>query len=795
MADLALDAPVADAGVKVRRERPRMDSLKFDKLAVANRIQKFFDDDNQDRGEEIQNRLQRYAKYRMWTEGRDWPWPGATDFANPDMMTASMRVQDTLHNAVMSQRPPVMSKATKKHDESKTDTVDHLIDYQVFVEQPGEEIVGTLAHDFVNEGFYTAYVPWVKETRQVVDLYVMPAIPQGERPQDYFQAYLEGKFPRMEYKPTADWWDWTVIEGPKKKHRVSFFTREDGQVEVEIEHDAIRYEGPRIIPKDVQDVLHQARCENLQIPGPSNPLGAPHVIIKDYPTIDEIKRLSMGDHPFYDMVTDDELTKIGITRMNVQYQEREQQKDIMQGHSDSKEKPAELKSHAQLTRLMVFDCYDIDDDGVDEDVIWWYILETKTILRARYLTQMFPANPPIRPLAEAHLFPVPGRRYSIGLLEMMEGVHDLSKQFFDQGADAGTIANAPFGFYRATSNMRPEVLNMWPGELYPLSDPKNDIVFPQMGNTSQSFTFNMVSLLQQMEERLTNIGELQLGRVPQGKASALRTVSGMQTVLAQGDARPERVLRRFFLGLTQIWRICHTLNQAFLPKNKQFLITGYKEKQNDPYGMVDSPDKIAGNFMFDFSANALNTSKESMQSALQDLIGMYVSPLAIQMGIIKPEGIFRLFRDAGRARGQDPDKYLSPPTPNAYAPKIVFEEALAAIFEGQMPTGDPAEGAEVHLQKMQEFTQTDEFGLLDNQHVSILKMYMDRVAQAAMQERQQQALLQAAQQMQQQMQPPGKSGPPGQPHPGAQAQPPVQGNELLDESLPGAGGGANPVAA
>jgi hypothetical protein len=33
----------------------------------------------------------------------------------------------------------------------------------VFVEQPGEEIVGTLAHDFVNEGFYTAYVPWVKE--------------------------------------------------------------------------------------------------------------------------------------------------------------------------------------------------------------------------------------------------------------------------------------------------------------------------------------------------------------------------------------------------------------------------------------------------------------------------------------------------------------------------------------------------------------------------------------------------------------------------------------------------------
>jgi hypothetical protein len=56
----------------------------------------------------------------------------------------------------------------------------------------------------------------------------------------------------------------------------------------------------------------------------------------------------------------------------------------------------------------VFDCYDIDGDGVDEDVIFWVILETKTLLRARYLTQMFPSNPPLRPLAEAHLFPVPG---------------------------------------------------------------------------------------------------------------------------------------------------------------------------------------------------------------------------------------------------------------------------------------------------------------------------------------------------------------------------------------------------
>lgn len=792
----------------VKRERPRMSSLKIEKADIAERIYKFYQDDNTNRTDEIRARLQRYAKYRMWTEGNDWPWPGATDFANPDMMTASMRLQDTLHNAVMSQRPCVMSKATKKIDADKTETVDNLIDYQVFVEQPGEEIVGTLAHDFVNEGFYTAYVPWIKETRHIVDVFVLPPIPADVPPADYFRLYLEGKFPNLDLQPGKDGWDWTITdEDAKQKHRASFFAEEEGEVEAEIEMEAIRYEGPRILPKDVQDVLHPARCENLQMPGPSNPMGASHVILRDFPTIDEIKRLSMGEHPFYDMVTTEELAKIGITRMDTAYQEREEQKDTMQGHVEMKDKPKEAVSHAQLTRLMVFDCLDVDGDGKDEDVIIWMILETKTILRVRYLTQMFPSNPAMRPLAEGHLFPVPGRRYSIGLLEMMEGIHDLMKQFFDQGGDAGTIANSPFGFYRATSNMRPEVLSLSPGELYPLSDPKNDVNFPSLGNQNQSFTFNMVAMLQQMEERLTTIGELQLGRVPQGKSSALRTVSGMQTVLAQGDARPERVLRRFFMGLTQIWRIIHGHNQVFLPRGKQILIAGYKDPSKDPYLVVDDKSQIQGAYMFDFSANALNTSKEALQGSLEKMLGTYVSQLNIQLGIIDADGAYRLQRDWGRALGPDPDKYLRPPSANAMLPKIFAEDAIAMMMAGQNPIGQPAEGAEEHLAKLQAFMNDDvtnydhphfgevevpAFALMHEEHVrSVFSPYMQRVAKLAMQERQQAMLMQAAQQFQQGAQPGGKPGPAAMPQGGGQAQPMVNGGELLDESLPGAGGGAN----
>ena len=790
-------AEIIDFGVPVRRERPRIESfakVKEKRTEIVDRVCRFYNDDHADRKDEIDARLQRTAKYRMWNEPKIWPWEDSSNFAMPDLMTASMRLQDTLHNAVMSSRPVVMAKATKKHDAEKERTIDDLQDFQMFVEQPGEEIIGVLAHDFVNEGVFTAYVPWVKEERRVSEHFVLGPMPEGIRPIEFFRSYLEGKFPKADLIPTDEGWDWKIERGTKKKKgdKASFFTNEDGEVEVDLDTDAIRYDGPRVMPKDVQDVLHPTRCENLQIPGPSNPMGAAHVIIRDYPTLDEIKRLAKSK--FYDLLTDEEMTGLGLATRDVANTERDEQKDVLQGAVEQMpNKGKGFESHKTLTRLMCFDCYDVDGDGVDEDVIFWVILETKTLLRARYLTQMFPSEKAVRPFAEGHLFPVPGRRFSIGLLEMLEGLHDAQKQFLDQGGDAGTIANVPFFFYRATSNMRPEVMRLWPGEGYPLNDPKNDVHFPTIGNQNQSFTFNMLGFLNQMEERLSTIGELQLGRVPQGKASALRTVQGMQTVLAQGDARPERVLRRFFIGLTQIWRLMHMLNSAFLPKNKQYMIAGYVEPGKDPFGNVEGPGKVSGSFMFDFSANALNTSKEALQMSLQTMLGVYVSELALTLGIIQPDGIYRLMRDYGKALGPDPDKYLSPPNPQAMQPKIFAEEAIAMMVDGQLPQGAPAEGAQEHLKKLEDFTNSDEFGFMPTEYVnSVFKGYYERVAQQAIQEQQVQQLMAAAQQFGQRVQQPGKTGPAAMPQQ-IGGQPMVQGGELADEALPGAGGGANPV--
>lgn len=779
-----------------RRVRPRKSSLKIDNTAIAQRVVDFYDEDNQNRSQDIEARLQRYAKYRQWTEGKDWPWENASDAAIPDMMTDSLKVQDTLHNAVMSTRPSINAKATQKSNSEKEKTIDNLLDHQFFEENKGELIVGEGADAFVNDGVVTAFIPWIKEEREVHEIHTLPALKEGVVPENYFANFLHGIYQKKFFKKKdRDGWSWEVMQDDKTWFDVEFYTVGDA-IEMDAQKRTIVFDGPRPIVKDYEDILAPVRCANLQIPSPSNSDGASHVIMVDYPTLDEIKRLQKSG--FYDLLSDEDLKKLDTERMDETTGQAEKQlKDALQGQSDNSTRndgvgEGKTPDHKTLTRLTCFDIYDSDGDGVNEDMIWWVLKEPKLLIRARELTQVYPANPPRRPFAESCFIPVRGRRVGISLLEMIEGMHDLVKQFVDQSVDRATLTGVPFGFFRASGNLRPEAIRMAPGELYPLADPKNDVVFPQMPQAGASDSLNIITMLSQMKERLTNIGDLQLGRVPQGKSSALRTVRGMQAVLGQGDARPERILRRFMMWLSEVYAQMHELNQVFLPREKQYRVFGVGGPNEDPYRSVNDPAAIRGRFMFSFSANAMNTSKEAMQGALDGIMAKILNPLAIQMGVVTPDNLYQLFRDSIKAYGQDPDKYISPPSPESNLPPVFAHEVINLIMQGNLPQVRPAEpNAMEHMKTLMEFAGSDEFGYLSQDQVQIFTAYLTQLRQRLAQEAQMQARMAAAQQFQ-------SGGGSGEGVPGPQgtapidtANPRLQKNELLDESLPGAGGGGN----
>lgn len=748
---------------------------------IVDRVLDFWERDTSASSADNELRLQRYAKLRMWTEEKDWPWPNSSNIPLPDIMETSLRMQDTLHNAVMTQRPPVGSKAKKKGDRDKEKTVDDLIDYQIFEEQNGEEIVGEMADCFINDGVFTAFIPWVKENRETQNTKLFDPIPDELEPPQYFFGLLRQEFPEHLATPTGEGWDWELIL-QEDRFKAKFYTKKN-EVEMVLTREIEVYNGPKIIVKDYEDVLHPPRAANLRIPGPSNPGGASHVILVDHPTVDEVKRLAKAG--VYDQITKKDLDTLELVGKGTDESAKEQ-KDDLGGKVDDIPK---VKSHRILTRLMCFDMFDVDGDGIDEDMIFWVIKDTKVLLKSAALTELYPTNPPRRPFAEASLLPVKGRRAGISMPELLEGLHDATKILFDQTIDNGTVRSAPWGFYRASGSMKQETISLMPGELYPLGDPQKDINFPSFGNAnSDAFGINMISILSDQKGRLSMVDDLQLGRVPKGKSSALRTVGGMAMIAGQGEARPERILRRFFIGLTEIWNQIHELNQHFLPKDKQIRVFDMPRPSADPYQTITDKGEISGRFQFGFSANVLNASKQAMQEGLGAMMETYISPLTLESGIMDESGLYRLLRDFGKSFGQDPDKYINEPAPGAMRPKLTAEEAISQILNDQIPDGEPLEGAQAHLQSIIAFTESDEFGNMNQSQAQLLQGYMQILQQKIQEEQQRQALMEAAAQQG------GAQGAPGRPANGVEnpnQQPPIQGNELLDESLPSAGGGAN----
>jgi hypothetical protein len=293
--------------------------------------------------------------------------------------------------------------------------------------------------------------------------------------------------------------------------------------------------------------------------------------------------------------------------------------------------------------------------------------------------------------------------------------------------------------------MNPEVLKIEPFTLSPLQNPQQDVVFPQIGNPqAMGFSLNMINMLGMWQDKVTMVSDNSFGQVPPGSSSALRTIGGMAMLMGQGEARPERILRRFFSILTDIYEHMHRLNREYLPKDKQFRILGFvPEGDQDPYVKIEDFGKDAGEFAFQLRRQ-------------------------------------RLQHFEGGAAGD--------------GPKILAQEAITEIMHNQLPIGEPLEagGPQEHLAALIAYMESNEFGLLKPHQVDLFRQYMAQVRQLVAAQNQQQAVLQHASTFAANA---NQSGPgaPAQQMPQAPGRPaPVSGPaELQDERLPGAGGGAN----
>jgi hypothetical protein len=787
--------------VKARRPKRRR-SLDLDREAVTKFVLDTLKRDMDDRQERINNRMNRYAQLRGWLPSKTWPFENCANFWVSAMLTASMRLCASLANSCKATRPLVEARALQRRNKDKQEKIDNTLDYQFFTENKGEAKIDELVFNFVHDEAVFTYTPWVRESQTVREVKMMPGWDDNvadHGPQllaACLMIFGEQASPTM---ADASGFNWEVAYtegGQPKVARVEFFDTEDNQLEAYITKDVRTFDGPAPQVLDFEDVVFPVRSANLQPPSGANPHGAPHVHHICTIGLDAIRRRMDGGE--FDLLTEEDWDAIKGAKSPAgdgsPEDEPKTQKDKIGGETITV--PGDHDDGRQL--IVTYAGWDVDGNGYEEQVILWTIrLSTGKGYPAavRYLSELYPGTPLMRPVDSESIFPIPNRVYGISFDELIEAIQEMKQASMNQHFDWGTITNVPFFFYRAASGVKPEPIYMEPGQGYPLDDPQRDVLFPQWGQRGETFNINTMSLLQQQEERLSMQSDLSFGRVPTGKSAALRTVGTTNALLSQIDVRSEEVLRRLFHLIARVFQMAHRLNRRYLPPLKEIRIMGMSEANAEPYKEIKA-EEVDADVDFTFKATMFNTNKQMVAQALMQSIGLAMSPLALQAGLVTERELYNLYRDIYQAQDLDPDKYVKRPAAMVSGPKFLAEEAFGAIVAGEMPQGSPLEPAMEHYQKFAGFAQSAQpFGATGLNTAAIVQAFTpdrQQMYQAWLAQVQQQVVME---QMRQQMmmaavagqQPGGNGGegPGGAPTTVSSdtgGNPPVNKNEAVDES-------------
>jgi hypothetical protein len=361
--------------------------------------------------------------------------------------------------------------------------------------------------------------------------------------------------------------------------------------------------------------------------------------------------------------------------------------------------------------------YDIDGDGLDEEIITWVSPHLPDrILGWDYLDNVYTHGR--RPIRVARFLPIPFRFYGLSFAEMVKGIQDEINVIHQQRVDAGTLANMPWGFKRASATLPPIQQAIRPGEFIDVDNPQQDILIPDF-KVSSAFGSQEEATLHQYFERLSGLSDLTLGRQP-NRVGATRTAKGTQTLLSEGGLRFKTAMQAFQRFWTGIFEDILALDQEHLPPKQEFRVTGRRHTVMQ----VKDRTEIRGYYDLRLAATTETLNREQMRQDATIIMQAVLNPSLIQVGIVGKKGVRRCVQDLLKAYGKDPDFYLEDDAPvrspveelmlfvqGQYIAPTMGENFREHLTLHQEALGDPVTSPEVrkllrrHMQETQEMMQ------------------------------------------------------------------------------------------
>ena len=356
--------------------------------------------------------------------------------------------------------------------------------------------------------------------------------------------------------------------------------------------------------------------------------------------------------------------------------------------------------------------YDIDEDGIDEEIVVWREDLTGTILRLTYLDRVSQNGK--RPYVLKKLIPVDGSPYGIGFGEMLYGINMLQDYIVNQRLDSGTFQIFPWFVFRAAAGMDAGKFTIAPGKGIPV-DNINDISFPRV-NGNPAYGFQEEQLVEGYADKTSSINALAEGQI--GGQGITRTASGAAALVQELNTQLDIFIQRYQTGFAKSLKFIDKQTQELLPLGLQYQVIGLDQKGLQYKKFMDRK-AIQWDTDFELTGNSVNSNKAIERDVANQIVQMQLNPVVLQSGIVTPSNLYSGYKNLlQKLEVRDIDAYLTAPEEAKGSPYSAKDE-LQMILVGVKP---PMQMNDKHAEKaafFDEFEASDEFGYLSEAHLPL----------------------------------------------------------------------------
>lgn len=589
---------------------------KLNDDAVGHKITTVWSTGNSNRTEWLQRQADYLSEWDEFIDNSDvrtGPWESSSNIHLPITLIAVKALHARMYAALMSVQPPFNSKPLDEAATVAQPLVDGVMSYALreWINnfKGAEEIVDKWLWDWVATGSGLLKLRWDRKFARYVDV-----------------VEKEITEPVVVKMPDGT----TLVQQKKKK------VQRDEAV------TKIVFEGPvfdRILPEDL-----------LIIGGNGDISEADVIQHRFFMTRSEL--YSAADQAVFDPEIVNEILEMGNDS------ETGDQADMLKQNRQTNSGVITLDTPVDHDRFEIIESYmklDVNDDGLDEDVIVWVHKRSSKVLRATYLHRVYKSG--IKPFVKIDFMMRQGQTYGMGVPEIIYPIAREIDAMHNIKVDFGILSTMPFGFYRPSSGINPADIEIEPGKLIPLNDPQGDIYFPQMGNRTM-FAAEEEATLLGFIERLISISDINLGVI--GRQGAARTATGVATLVSENNSNLDIFIKRMQRGWKQALRGLFQMLQQRMPAEMWIRITG-EDGQLYPFRI--GREDIQFKYDFDIDANSASSNKAVNREVAQQILNVCSNPLYIQIGIVSPENTYQAAKNWFSSLDiKDFARYITKPT-------------------------------------------------------------------------------------------------------------------------------------